>query len=122
MKSLFFIFIMRFIKKEKSDFSFLEKRSLIFINYGFKVFMIYIVILSFLGFCSMGIDKWKAKHKKYRIPEKTLLLIGVFGGSIGSILGMRFFHHKTLHKKFSLGLPLILFCQLCLIVLYLFFI
>ena len=49
---------MRFIKKEKSDFSFLEKRSLIFINYEFKVFMIYIVILSFLGFCSMGIDKF----------------------------------------------------------------
>ena len=84
--------------------------------------IVYLAAVNAAAFFLFGIDKWKAKHKKYRISEKTLLLIGVFGGSIGSILGMRFFHHKTLHKKFSLGLPLILFCQLCLIVLYFFFI
>ena len=78
----------------------------------------YVIVLSLVGFCSMGIDKWKAKHKKYRISEKTLLLIAILGGSIGSIIGMKFFHHKTLHKKFSIGLPIILFLQILLVTLY----
>lgn len=87
-------------------------------NYYF--FLIYISLLSVFGFCSMGIDKWKAKHKKYRISEKTLLLIAFFGGSIGSILGMKVFHHKTLHKKFSIGLPAILLIQAILIAFFYF--
>lgn len=59
----------------------------------------------------MGIDKRKAKKKQYRISEKMLLFIAIFGGSIGSILGMKVFHHKTLHYKFKFGLPLILLLQ-----------
>ncbi len=78
-------------------------------------FVLYILIFSTLGFCSMGIDKQKAKKRKYRIPEKTLLLIAILGGSIGSLLGMYVFHHKTLHKKFSLGLPAIFIIQVFLL-------
>lgn len=76
-----------------------------------KYFILYCCILSLIGFCSMGIDKRKAKKKQYRISEKTLLLIALFGGSIGSIVGMKVFHHKTLHNKFRIGLPLILLLQ-----------
>lgn len=79
----------------------------------------YLLCISIIGFLSMGIDKHKAKKGTYRISEKTLLLIAVFGGSIGSLLGMKFFHHKTLHKKFTIGIPAILVLQiLCIFSLY----
>ena len=75
-------------------------------------FISYIILASIIGFLSMGIDKWKAKKKKYRISEKTLLLIALIGGSVGSLLGMKIFHHKTLHKKFTIGIPVILCLQI----------
>ena len=78
----------------------------------------YIIVLSLIGFSSMGIDKWKATHHKYRISEKNLLLIAMLGGSIGSLIGMKCFHHKTLHKKFSIGVPMILLIQILLVTLY----
>lgn len=59
----------------------------------------------------MGIDKRRAKKKQWRVKEKTLFLIAILGGSIGSILGMYTFHHKTKHKNFVLGLPIILVIQ-----------
>jgi uncharacterized membrane protein YsdA (DUF1294 family) len=55
-----------------------------------------------------GIDKWKAKHNKWRIPEATLLGLAVVGGSVGAWLGMKVWHHKTMHKKFKYGIPFIL--------------
>lgn len=66
----------------------------------------YICILSVIGFASMGFDKRKAIRKMWRIPESTLILIALFGGGIGSYVGMKLFHHKTKHKKFIILLPL----------------
>ena len=63
---------------------------------------------------TMLIDKYKAKKKLWRIPEATLLTIAVLGGSIGSLIGMYTFRHKTKHLKFTLGIPAILIGQLLL--------
>lgn len=60
----------------------------------------------------MGIDKLKAKKRGFRIPEATLFLIAVIGGSIGSILGMYLFRHKTRHRSFIIGMPVILAVQI----------
>ena len=67
-----------------------------------------------------GIDKRKAKRTKWRIPEATLLGVAVIGGSIGAWLGMKVWHHKTMHNKFKYGIPAIIIVQL-LIVGYLLF-
>ncbi len=74
----------------------------------------YIVAVNLLGFAAMGIDKLKAKKHAWRIPEATLFSIAIIGGSLGSIIGMRVFHHKTKHKKFTVGLPLIFLLELAL--------
>lgn len=60
----------------------------------------------------MGIDKLKAKKRGFRIPEATLFLIAIIGGSIGSILGMYLFRHKTRHRSFIIGMPVILAIQI----------
>ena len=70
-----------------------------------------IAMLSVITFVVYGIDKWKAKKDKWRIPESTLLLLAIVGGSIGALLGMKVWHHKTMHKKFKYGIPLILVLQ-----------
>jgi uncharacterized membrane protein YsdA (DUF1294 family) len=62
-----------------------------------------------------GLDKWKARRSKWRIRETSLLGLAVLGGSIGAMLGMKVWHHKTMHKKFKYGLPLILLIQIALI-------
>ena len=64
--------------------------------------LIYFGIMNLLGLIVMGVDKWKAKHNAWRIPEKTLFLSAILGGSIGSICGMQLFRHKTKHKSFVL--------------------
>ena len=71
-----------------------------------------IAILNVITFFLYGIDKWKAKKNRWRIPESTLLLLAVLGGSIGAWLGMKTWHHKTMHKKFKYGVPLILVLQI----------
>ena len=76
------------------------------------IIIIYIAMMNLVSFALMGIDKYKAKKKAWRIPEATLFLFAIFGGSIGSILGMFLFHHKTRHWYFRYGLPLILIVQL----------
>lgn len=76
------------------------------------IIIIYIAMMNLVSFALMGIDKYKAKKKAWRIPEATLFLFAIFGGSIGSILGMFLFHHKTRHWYFLFGLPLILILQL----------
>lgn len=68
-------------------------------------------IMNLLGFISMGIDKKRAAKKLWRIPESTLFIIALLGGSLGSLIGMRFFHHKTRHWYFVYGIPAILFIQ-----------
>ena len=75
-------------------------------------FIIYLIIINIIGLISMYIDKRRAILKKYRIPEKTLFLIALIGGSIGTILGMETFRHKTKHWYFKWGMPFILVCQI----------
>ena len=76
----------------------------------------YLAVINFIGFALMGIDKYKAKKRAFRIPEATLFIIAVIGGSIGSIIGMYAFRHKTRHRSFVYGMPFILFVQIALII------
>ena len=81
------------------------------------IIAVYLVIANIAGFASMGIDKKKAEKKQWRTPEATLFLIAAIGGSIGSIIGMRHFRHKTKHWYFVVGMPLILIIQIALVIL-----
>lgn len=85
-----------------------------------KVIAIYLIVMNILGFFAMGMDKWKAKKNRWRIPERTLFLMSLIGGSVGTLLGMYVFHHKTKHWYFKFGMPLILIVQ-CAAVIYLCF-
>ena len=76
----------------------------------------YILAINTITFVIFGIDKYKAKKKKWRIPESRLLLLAVIGGSIGALLGMIIWRHKTLHKKFKYGVPTILILQIAIII------
>lgn len=79
-----------------------------------KYFAIYLLIVNAIGFLLMLIDKRKAIRRRWRIREKTLFLTAAIGGSIGSIMGMYTFRHKTKHLQFTLGMPAILIVQLIL--------
>ena len=79
-----------------------------------KAILIYLLVINAVTFVVYGIDKYKAKHAKWRISEATLLLLAVFGGSIGAWLGMKVWHHKTMHKKFKYGVPVIFILQVAL--------
>ncbi|MBE6958672.1 MAG: DUF1294 domain-containing protein [Ruminococcaceae bacterium] len=68
----------------------------------------YFVIINAVGFLFMLIDKQKAKKKKWRIPERTLMAFAAAGGSLGVLMGMFFFRHKTKHPKFVIGVPLLM--------------
>ena len=81
-----------------------------------KFILIYIVFINLLLFSLMGIDKEKAKLKKWRISEKTLFLLALFGGGIGGVIGIYTFRHKTKHLK--LGFPIIIVFQLIVILLF----
>ena len=72
----------------------------------------YFTAINFIAFFAYGIDKLKAKKGKWRIPESTLLLLAIIGGNIGAWLGIKVWHHKTLHKKFKYGIPLIVIIQI----------
>lgn len=76
--------------------------------------LLYLLAVNLLLFAVMGIDKYKATHQLWRIPERTLFVLAAIGGSLGGILGMRLFHHKTLHPQFRYGFPAILILQLIL--------
>ena len=76
-----------------------------------RVFFIYLIVINILTFLIFGIDKWKARRGKWRIPEGTLLWMSIVGGSIGALLGMYLFRHKTQKRKFNLGIPAILLAQ-----------
>ena len=81
-----------------------------------QLILIYLVAMNVVTFFMYCIDKWKAKRSKRRISEATLLGMAVIGGSIGAWLGMRVWHHKTMHKKFQFGIPLILIIQLAIVI------
>ena len=80
-----------------------------------SLLIFYLLIINVVTFFLYGIDKWKAKRAKWRIREAALLGLAVLGGSIGALLGMKVWHHKTMHKKFKYGLPLILLAPIALI-------
>ena len=76
----------------------------------------YLLAINIATFFLYGIDKYKAKKGRWRISEATLLLMAVVGGSIGAWTGMRLWHHKTMHKKFKYGIPIIIILQVALAV------
>ena len=78
--------------------------------------MYYLLAINALSFILFGLDKYKAKKGKWRISEATLLMMAVIGGSIGAWTGMRLWHHKTMHKKFKYGIPIIIIMQVSLMV------
>lgn len=81
----------------------------------------YFLILNIIGFAMMGIDKRKAIKGVFRIPEATLFIVALIGGSIGSLCGMYTFRHKTRKRRFVYGMPLILFLQFVLLALLFFY-
>ncbi|MGB9839781.1 DUF1294 domain-containing protein [Thermovenabulum sp.] len=78
-------------------------------------FIYYLIILNTVSLLLMFVDKRKAKKRKSRIPEKTLFTLALLGGSAGVYLGMYFFHHKTRHSSFTLGIPVIIIIQILLL-------
>lgn len=81
-----------------------------------RYLIIYIVIINIIAFLAMHIDKRKAKYGKWRIPEQSLFILALIGGSIGAIIGMYTFRHKTKKLRFSVGFPVILTLQIILII------
>ena len=94
------------------------------INFG-EIFttqnlIIYLVIINIIGFLIMFIDKQKAKKGKWRIPEKTIFIVTVLGGGIGTVSGMYAFRHKTQKVNFVIGLPLITIVEIAAIIYFAF--
>ena len=82
----------------------------------FLTITLFFLFMTWLGYYIMKVDKRYAKEDKRRVPEKTLLLISIVGGSLGMYIGMYKFKHKTLHKKFTIGVPLIMLIQVACVV------
>ncbi len=80
----------------------------------------YLLIMNLAGFICMAVDKSKSRRNKWRIPEAILFLFAIFGGSIGCLIGMRIFRHKTQKPRFYIGMPVIAIMQI-LLILYLLF-
>nr|WP_294678458.1 DUF1294 domain-containing protein [uncultured Blautia sp.] len=74
----------------------------------------YLAAVNLITFTAFGIDKWKAVHKQWRIPEKTLLGLSFIGGAAGGLVAMHLFHHKTRKRKFAVGVPLMLVLHLAM--------
>ena len=83
-----------------------------------KILVYYLIIINIFTFLLYGMDKWKAKHHRWRISESALLLAAIAGGSVGALAGMYGFHHKTLHRKFTIGVPILLILQIMLLLLF----
>lgn len=85
----------------------------------FTILSIYLTVVNFTGFAMMGIDKQKARRDQWRIPERNFFITAFLGGSLGCYLGMQVFHHKTMHKAFTIGMPAILIIQIIIpVILY----
>lgn len=104
---------MRYLPTEQNDFIWTV------VGNPWAWLIIWLVLINVVTFLVFGLDKWKAKRKVKkesvrRVPEKTLFLLAILGGSVGALLGMRVWHHKTLHKSFRIGIPAILMAQILL--------
>lgn len=82
---------------------------------SFDILVLYIIVVNVVSFTVMGIDKRKAIKRAFRIPESTLFVLAIIGGSVGSIAGMHLFRHKTRHWYFLYGMPVILALQVMLV-------
>ncbi len=80
-----------------------------------KYFIIYLIVINIISFIAMYVDKKKARYGKWRIPEQSLLILALIGGSIGAIVGIYTFRHKTKKMRFTVGFPVILVLQIVLI-------
>lgn len=76
-----------------------------------KYFLLYLLLINALAFALMLADKHKARKNRWRIPERTLMMTAALGGSVGALIGMYLFRHKTKHPKFTIGIPAILILQ-----------
>ena len=83
---------------------------------GTRHLVLHLAVITVVTFLVFGIDKWKAQHKRWRIPESVLLGLAAIGGSVGAWLGMRVWHHKTQHKKVQYGVPAILAAQVAAVI------
>ena len=81
-----------------------------------NILFYYLVLVNIIAFITIYIDKKKAIKHKWRIKESTLFLLSIIGGSIGTLLGMYTFRHKTKHLKFTLGIPLIIIIQILIFI------
>ena len=79
-----------------------------------RLLLYYLLAANLLTFVIYGIDKHKARHNHWRVREASLMLLAALGGSIGALMAMHLFHHKTQHKKFRYGVPAILIIQLAI--------
>ena len=78
----------------------------------------YILVVNMVTFVIYGLDKWKARHDRWRVPESVLIFLAIIGGSPAAILAMRMFNHKTNKNKFAFGIPIILFLHLTALIFY----
>ena len=78
--------------------------------------IIYLLVINLITFVVYAIDKWKAKKRRYRISEATLMMLAALGGSIGALAAMYTIRHKTRHAKFTIGVPVLLILQVALAV------
>ena len=85
------------------------------INIPNVIFLIYLAVINIIGFIIMGVDKKRAIRGAFRISEASLFFIALIGGSLGSIVGMQHFRHKTKHWYFQYGMPVILMVQIALL-------
>ena len=76
--------------------------------------LVYLAVMSLIAFAAFGLDKFKAKMNRWRIPERTQFLLAILGGGVGAFLGMKVFRHKTRHSQFVFGIPAIMILQLAL--------
>ena len=81
-----------------------------------NIILYYLLAVNIATFFLYGIDKYKARKGRWRISEATLLTMAAIGGSIGALAGMRLWHHKTMHKKFKYGIPIIIILQVTIAV------
>lgn len=84
-----------------------------------KYLYLYLIVMDLAAFALMGIDKYRAIRHRWRISERALFLVAVLGGSVGGLLGMWVFRHKTRHSLFAIGLPLVLVIHLVLFFVFL---
>jgi len=75
----------------------------------------YLLVINIIAFCLFGLDKYRARRQLYRISEKTLLMVALAGGTAGAWVGMYFWHHKTKHRQFTLGVPVMMLAQIMLV-------